>query len=776
MRLISALILLLILATARHAPAQPPVTNAQIQQTIQRAIRYLYDQQNIYGDWEPDVPPHRQVAGVTALVTFALITAGESYQSPDLDEAVAYLKKKQIRGTYAVGIRNHIWAQLPDDFAPRLRADTKSLVDGQGPRGTYTYDLGSDGDNSCTQYGVLGAWEGAKRGAPVPNGYWNKVERHFLGTQEDDGGWGYTDHDRATASMTAAGLTCLYITRDFLHRRRYVKPGFIENQPLQHQIDRGLSFLSRHFQPNPDMYYMYGVERVALAGGHKYLNGRDWYAAAAAHMVHTQTQDGRIGDGLGGPVVHTAFALAFLVRGGHPIFINVLQLPDYPWRNRPHAVANLTRWVSNQVERRMLWQVVPIHTPPEDWLDAPILSVAGHQPLQFDPRTIAMPESLDTAVRARLTDITGAPDPPPDADLPLDDVLAAQIKRYIDLGGLLFTHADAGSVVFSQSVHALLKRMYPLYSLKRLAPDDPIYNIVHEIDAEHVPLFGLHNGVRYLVIHSPTDLSAEFQVDAVREASRWRAMANLYYYATENGQLRARLDQHYESRQPDIEAGSHIAVARARYAGNWDPEPAAWSRQAVFMHNRSRTSITVDTLALDRLDQLNPAAVPFVHVTGTAAIDFTDAQVRAIRQYVNRGGVMLFDAAGGRAAFTESVAAMLQTRAFDGARLRPIDPGHPVLTGRGVIGGFDCTQVDYRRHALLRMGKTTQSRLLALQVQGEPRLWVSYEDLTAAWLDQPMSGVFGYSAASARRLAANLVLWSAQGRPGPPAQPPITNP
>ena len=793
------------------APAHAQVTSAQIEQTIRRAVDYIYSQQNEYGHWDSETPPGRQVAGVTSLATYALLTAGESYQSPKLERAIMFLKQISIEGTYATGLRNHVWGQLPQGFAPQLATDTRALVAGIGRNGSYTYMLGGDGDNSCTQYGVLGVWEGAKRNQVVPSRYWRSVEKHFIDTQNSDGGWSYSGGGGATPStntMTAAGLTCLYITREYLHRDAYIRPGRTDRHPLQARIDRALAHVAGAYAPNANMYYMYGVERVGLASGRKHFNGRDWYAEGAAHMVNTQTAEGQIGGGHGGPVVATSFALAFLVRGGHPVFINALAIPDYPWRNHPHAIANVTGWVSDQVERRMLWQVVEVDSPTEQWLDAPVLYLAGHEPLSFDDRTLDLPPSLEAEVRARLALIAPAepedPEPtrrrssrrrtstrrdraapveaepaeaqPTEPPLTLDDVLAVQLKRYIDLGGLLFTHADAGNAAFTRSVHALLERLYPHLEVRPIDPDDPIYRIVYKIEAESVPLEGLHNGIRYLAIHSRKDMSQYFQVNQPRNPDMWRVMANLYHYATDKGVLRARLDTHYEVRRTDIEAGSSIAVARARYDGNWDPEPAAWDCQANFMHNRCRTRVNVETVDLD---QLHTAKAPFAHVTGTAAVEFTDAQVAAIQQFVNGGGVVLFDAAGGQAAFAESVQEMLRKRAFPGHPMRPIPVDHPAVRGVGVMSAFDCSTVDYQPYALLRMGKTNQPRLIGLDVKGEPRVVLSYEDMTTALLDQPVWGVFGYSGDSARRLTANLALWAAQPavpttQPAPASQPALT--
>ena len=71
--------------------------------------------------------------------------------------------------------------------------------------------------------------------------------------------------------------------------------------------------------------------------------------------------------------------LLFLSRGRHPIFMNKLKF-DGHWSNRPHDLANLTKFAKRETERQLNWQVVPIDHDWRDWGDAPILYIASHEP------------------------------------------------------------------------------------------------------------------------------------------------------------------------------------------------------------------------------------------------------------------------------------------------------------------------------------------------------------------------------------------------------------
>ena len=138
------------------APVHARVTDEQVQAKIKQIVDKLYSLQNERGTWDPESPPMGSAGaegghvfginygGTTALATYALLTAGESYQSPKLKRAVEFLAspQTQMTGVYAVGIRNHVWGHLPPSFEANMKQDTKWLLDaiGGGPaKGGYHY-------------------------------------------------------------------------------------------------------------------------------------------------------------------------------------------------------------------------------------------------------------------------------------------------------------------------------------------------------------------------------------------------------------------------------------------------------------------------------------------------------------------------------------------------------------------------------------------------------------------------------------------------------------
>ena len=89
---------------------------------------------------------------------------------------------------------------------------------------------------------------------------------HFIGAQKADGGWTYSQGNMSTGSMTAAGLTALYVGRQELF-----KDGKAFHPKFDEALKKGVAWLDRNFKGVTNTnanewtyYYLYGIERVAL--------------------------------------------------------------------------------------------------------------------------------------------------------------------------------------------------------------------------------------------------------------------------------------------------------------------------------------------------------------------------------------------------------------------------------------------------------------------------------------------------------------------------------
>ena len=326
-----------------------------VEKSLDRAKAYLYSTQK-NGNWEtsqqrlPASPPYDtaggQWGGHTAISTYALLAAGESPSDPRILEAVKFLRKADMVGIYAIGVRAQVWPFLPMTAENKacIKRDYQLLVKGITKSGPWigTFDYLTSGatrtDLSASQYGVLGFWACEQSGAvEVPMGLWKQVEKSWIDYQQSNGGWCYEGNPRAGAevdiAMTAAGVATLFITQDYNRAEEGLAcKGNIRNE----HIERGLKYIGEHFNdaiadpPRATQYALYGIERIGVASGYKYINDIDWYQKGADYLLKRQTPEGAW-DGIWRTrTSETPLGMLFLARGRAPVIINKLEYGGAP--------------------------------------------------------------------------------------------------------------------------------------------------------------------------------------------------------------------------------------------------------------------------------------------------------------------------------------------------------------------------------------------------------------------------------------------------------------
>ncbi len=566
--------LLCLLFAASTAPAQAAqqlaCTDDEVLEAIDLIVAELLERRDEQTHWEAglrDPNDGRHDGGQTALVVLSLLHAGKSPQVSELRQTIEWLAEQELQGVYARSIRAAVWAQLPPSFLPRLEADATWLqqafsreVDGWSYRLEPTTQRL---DNSTTQYGALGLWEAAKRGVEVPPEFWRLLEDRFLAQQQDNGGWTYGRTGPPRGSMTAAGLTVLYITRDLLHGDDF--------QELRHDwqgqaaVQKGLDWFAQNYDPakHPGLdryytYYLYGVERVGLASGLKYFGEADWFRSGAAALIefltaHPRGEPKRIRQNVS--TVDLAFGLLFLSRGRAPVVVNKLQADNLAWNSRPRDAAALARFLSGEMEQQLSWQVVPIGSDVDDWLDAPLLYLASHEEIPWA----------------------------------IDSEEARKLRQYMQRGGLLVFATEGGSRRFEKSVEELLTGLLPQCAWRELSEDHELLQSPHALDSPRFQVQGLSNGVRELALlvggrDVPAALQGTYgEPKTRRDRDVYELFSNLLMYASGMQPLPPRLAAWREEATAAAPASWEMQVGIVRHAGAWNPEPLAWQRFAKWL-------------------------------------------------------------------------------------------------------------------------------------------------------------------------------------------------
>jgi hypothetical protein len=781
-------------------------TSKEVDDALAKARKYIYAQHK-NGSWEKspkqaekadDKLTGSQWGGQTAIAVYALLASGDTPNTdPRLDQAVEFLKRAKVGGSYALGLRCQVWLLLPQTSETKLlmRRDATALAammktQGQA-KGFYDYDArGNSYSLSRAQYAVLGMWAAAQSGVEVPTDYWRKVEAAWVGHQDPGGGWNYQKGGRdypITAGMTAAGLATLYVAQE----RLLADTGSACNgNPANPAIDRGLAWLADNFnQVASEQAYdreypfatLYAVERVGVASGYKYFGTHDWYQKGADYLVKRQRDDGswKGPSSYFGELPDTCFGVLFLARGRAPLLMNKLQhgdaveaaaanagntateaaAPAKPsaldvakkvgtkpadWNQRPRDVANLANWISSVAERDLNWQVLGPAATLKDLHDAPILYLSGSQPLK-----------LSSATKAKL-------------------------REYIEGGGLVLGHADCGGKLFGSAFRALGAELFPKYEFRELPADHPIYtNGVFPRDKwKNKPsVQALGNGVRELMLLFPQgDPGRAWQSRVVGgKEEHWQLAANLFFYTAERRNLRYRGESHFVLPDTESHPTREIPVARLEYPGNWDPEPGGWRRLATVLHNERQVTLKVEPVKLGAAKLGDGPRL--AHLTGTTPFKLDDASRTELKRFIQSGGTLLVDAAGGSAAFADAADAELKAL-FPDLKPAALPPGHALYAA----GATKMEQVAYRPYAQKALaGAAKVPRIQALTIGGRPAVLVSREDLSAGLVGQAVDGIIGYDPKSATDLMTRIVLNtsaapanpdSAEPKPAP-AQPDV---
>jgi hypothetical protein len=732
-----------------YLPPPAPVTPAD--HAVQRSINFLLKQIDEYGQCAGEFPEgNLRRGGLTALCVYALLSAQVDYRQPEVKRALQWLAKLEMKGVYAVSMRACALAACTDaTIEGQLKKDIAWLVRAAGKDGQYGYKS-ADGkelleyDNSNAHIAALGVWEGIARLEMRRKGgerrdmrteallkYWRKVRQHWLDQQQLDGGWGYRIRPgaiktRTYGSMTASGLATLLVCFDTLKRDDFVRcTAWREDKP----ISKAQTWIRKNYnmRSNPGKgvqwryYWLFGLARIGLTSGRKFIGGQDWFADGTRELLADQNADGSWGYGQGGQLVpQTAFATLFLTRGRQPVLINKLQY-EGKWNCRPHDLANLARHVGDTYERKVAWQIVGDKSKPADFLEAPILYISGAGP-------------------CRITD---------------DQI--DKIRTFVHQGGTIVSEAAGNNGTFTIDMRSFYKRLFPEYQLKRLDDKHPIYSLQYSPKGL-TGLSGVSNGARLLALHSPRELSLAMQLGTGKKTNVpvFELMTNIYLMTTDMGRLPRRGMRKTLVAKPFTPAAT-INVARLKYKGSYDPEPLAWKHLAIWMGNNHR--IKLNATEPMNITDLDAKKWPIAAITGIGALELSTDEQAALRRYFKSGGKLIADSCGGDQTFTRAIERVIGPLVESGRR-RTIAP-HIALNGPAKI-----KRVYYRRSLSNKLGSNkTQPRISGILRDRIPVVIYSRYDLTTGLAGYEGFSLQGYKPQSAFPVITNLLCDLARVKP-----------
>ncbi len=522
-----------LLVTVSSLSAQ--VSRAEIEEAIDRGVKYLIDSQDPDGHWaykpRGGAESEGYKVGHTALAVLALQHSGTKRAEAQLaiKKGLSYILQQPPESkTYSSGlVLQALYADSATEHVKMVTAYAWMLCGGQKrdgvQEGSWTYSLpnvpanwaangfggglptpsGGRSDNSNSQFGILGLVYAQKAGFQVPRIIWERAKKYYEGSQHDDGGWDYlSDAYRAslpvgapeaaarrpTIPMTLAGTVSIYLCDEMLADKRHRQ---CEVPPANAAHEAGLKWIAEHWATNQGPYGWYACERLGILIGYSEFGGHDWYQEGARDVM------GDIGGGNDwhGPVVNTSFAVLFLARGRHPIIINKLKR-EGDWNLHRYDLKNLIEHISGPWQTPCQWRIVTLDAPVDFLLKVPILWISGHEALKLTPEQ------------------------------------KEKLKQYVERGGTILGEACCSKKAFDQSFRELVKELWPDNDLNPLPNRHAIFEDFRKLESRPTLLgMALDKGQGRLgVIYIPNGISCRWEVGGTGARQPLDVGACIYLY------------------------------------------------------------------------------------------------------------------------------------------------------------------------------------------------------------------------------------------------------
>ena len=541
-KLMSVMLILTIAASASAAPPSkitkplPEVTSHEVAEAVEYGVNALRR-----GLLEAKRNHSRNTDGSIALAVLALRQAGVPADDPAILAGVELIDNSDNIWTYVVSMKCQMYAAVdPITHRDKIAEAAEWLVRAQLPDGMWTYTSTGGaadvkGDNSNTQFAVLGLNEAANVGIDIPKTTWQRVRKHFELDQHRDGGWTYRrirdkkkklirKNERwgaaspAYGSMTTAGLGCLYIAEKHLGVEDEDTSGLFSDGkfiycgrfPRSAAIGNGLRWMNRHFiaDGNPRIggkrtrwlyYYHYGVERVGTLSGLRDFGHHNWFREGASFLLSDLNS-------WGSGNYNTAFVVIFLAKGNRPILFQKLKWQGR-WNRNINDLKNLTEFIGDKLGTKGIWQTTSLLEPLSQLRQGPILLITGHDFPRFN------------------------------------DANVEKLRQYVQSGGTLLFEACCGSEAFRKGFVEFARRAWPEDELKALPPDHGVFSSHFKINQTY-SLQGIDIGSRTAVFYSPKALSCLWQLRTVEEHSKFafELGTNFLAYATGKESMPNNLD------------------------------------------------------------------------------------------------------------------------------------------------------------------------------------------------------------------------------------------
>ena len=497
--------------------------------------------------------------GTTAIVVYAMASAGYDETDRTVADALAYILNNQSKSTYEEGLVICALQRLAGDkYKARIRNAYQYLLATQIPIGGWGYGdnikLQPDyADESCSQYAILGLAAAKDTGLALPRRTVDEALKFYGKRQNADGGWPYVKGE-STYSMTSAGLASLRLLGKTLE---LPVPGRCGSYRMNPDMGRAYQWLVRntrgflnsfHLRGMNGYYALYALERVCILNGLKELDGIDWYKEGCVNIIRNGNWRTDI--------ISTCFVLLFIARNSAPYAVTKWKW-NGRWNPDKYDAENWTKHVSGLLRKPLDYQIAELGTTDGNPGLSSMIYVTGH--------------GRFTAAKREL----------------------AELKKYIEDGGIVVAEACCADRTFLRTFTDVMeKELDPGRPRKfvSLHPAHPLYSSYYKLSPDQLKVKALKRGCGtsqvFLLSQEISCALNGDQTDPVKRREAFQAATNLMVYALNRRKPKAKFEKiNYSTLEvdallnPQAKAGTgevfryQAPLGRIRHGGTWDTDP-----------------------------------------------------------------------------------------------------------------------------------------------------------------------------------------------------------
>ena len=355
----------------------------------------------------------------------------------------------------------------------------------------------------------------------------------------------------------------------------------------------------------------------------------------------------------------------------------------------------------------------------------------------------------------------------------LSDELIDKLRRYLYDGGTLVVHAQCGRPEFVSTARREIAKIFPNRELAPIATDSPLFHAFFPIEKmrfrkddepfKAIPpyLEAVYLGCRPALIFSPIDLNCGW--DVVQNPIQ----GGILYHQDDACQLGVNIitcvlanleyarawgtEKLYHQQQ--AKTRDQLVIAQIVHSGDWDPTPHGLPTLMKYIQENTTLNVQFKREVVDLAD-VDVFKHPVLYMTGLREFTFAETEVSRLRKYLMNGGVLIADAAAGRAAFDKAFRREIK-RVLPEGQLKALELNSPIYEMP-----YKIRSVEYSEIVKAQSPSLDAPSLEGIYLAGQLSVIYSPLSLSNGWEQLPFAYNRGYAAGDSMRLGANIFAYA----------------